>query len=518
MNKQLQLLLALSAVVFSANVWGPSIYILDEAKNAGCAMEMYQRGDWVVPTFNGDLRTDKPPLHYFFMQGAFRVFGINGFSARIFSTLMGVLTIASVFFFVKRIVNERSALFSSLILIASIQLAIQFHLAVPDAYLIFFLTTAWLSFFYGWRSDGRFLYLFYVCVGLATLAKGPISMLFSGLIVLLFLIIQRELSVRKLIRLKILEGILIFCLLVLPWYVLVGIRTHGAWLEGFFLEHNVSRFTSTMEGHKGFPLASFVILVAGLMPFSFFGPQAARMFWVESRQDPFIRFCVVAVTVIIVFFALSRTILPNYPEPAFPFFGILLGCFFSRGIHKSATEGKLWIDGLVYLVVSAGLPLAVSIALRQDDGLSDLSYLSAYFFILPAGALAGLIFLIKGSLQRAFYAYAGSLMLFTMVFFYRVFPEVDRKNPVVMSKSLLLESPLPVLYYKDFNPAYTFTLQKTIPKISTQEDIQHLVGDGRGVIVLTQKRYIPELEGFGLKIVFEGKDLFENHVTVILQK
>jgi 4-amino-4-deoxy-L-arabinose transferase-like glycosyltransferase len=66
--KNLFLLLILSTVVYTANIWGTSVYILDEAKNAGCAMEMYQRGDWVVPTFNDALRTDKPPLHYYFMK------------------------------------------------------------------------------------------------------------------------------------------------------------------------------------------------------------------------------------------------------------------------------------------------------------------------------------------------------------------------------------------------------------------------------------------------------------------
>src|SRR6478752_9922944 len=97
MNKNLLILLAVSVVVFFANIGGTSIYVLDEAKNAGCAMEMYQRGDWVVPTFNGVLRTDKPPLHYYFMKVAYGIFGINSFSARVFSSLMGIFTVLSVF-------------------------------------------------------------------------------------------------------------------------------------------------------------------------------------------------------------------------------------------------------------------------------------------------------------------------------------------------------------------------------------------------------------------------------------
>ena len=39
------------------------ISILDEAKNAEAAREMWASGDYWVPKFNGELRTDKPPLH-----------------------------------------------------------------------------------------------------------------------------------------------------------------------------------------------------------------------------------------------------------------------------------------------------------------------------------------------------------------------------------------------------------------------------------------------------------------------
>lgn len=40
-------------------------------------MEMNQRSDFILPTYNGELSTDKPPLHYFFMMGSYAVFGYN---------------------------------------------------------------------------------------------------------------------------------------------------------------------------------------------------------------------------------------------------------------------------------------------------------------------------------------------------------------------------------------------------------------------------------------------------------
>ena len=133
--------------LYLANLGGNSIYILDEAKNATCAAEMLERGDWVVPTFNQELRTDKPPLHYFFMMVSYSVFGVTPFAARFFSAIFGALTILISFLFVRRFHSEKAALWTSFILLSSIHLSIQFHLSVPDPYLIFFFTASVFSFY-----------------------------------------------------------------------------------------------------------------------------------------------------------------------------------------------------------------------------------------------------------------------------------------------------------------------------------------------------------------------------------
>ncbi|MFM8729655.1 MAG: hypothetical protein ACKON9_31520, partial [Planctomycetaceae bacterium] len=62
------------------------------------------------------------------------------------------------------------------------------------------------------------------------------------------------------LQLRPIRGVLLALLVAAPWYILVGLRTEGAWLRGFFLEHNLSRAVSTMEGHSGsallfYPLA-----------------------------------------------------------------------------------------------------------------------------------------------------------------------------------------------------------------------------------------------------------------------
>lgn len=519
MDRKLVLLIALGIVLYGANIWGTSVYILDEAKNAGCAMEMYQRGDWVVPTFNVELRTDKPPLHYFFMKAAYNVFGVNPFSARLFSVFMGVMLIAVVYLFVRSIYDKTVAFFSSLILATSLQLCIQFHLAVPDPYLIFFLTLGLLSFYKGYQyGQPRFLYLFYVAISLAVLAKGPVAIVFSGLIVFLFLLLQKKFSFRTLLDIKLIQGILIFCVIVLPWYIAVGIETNGEWLRRFFFEHNVGRFTSTMEGHGGFPLASFVIVFAALIPFSFFAPQAVTYAWKQRKQDSFLFFCLIAVGVVCIFFAFSRTILPSYPEPAVPFFAITMGLFFARAVQAGGMVKSFKRSAVAYVILAVLLPIAAYIALTQDKSLAPVSYVSVYFIVLPAGAVAGWLFIRKGNLTKALYSYAVSAALFLLVFFYAAFPPVDTYNPVVQSLAVMEhKEDAAIVYYKRFNPSFVFMLRQVVPPASSPEAMQELRAQHDLVYVLTQKRYLKELDALHYDIVHEGRDLFESPTTVVLR-
>ena len=67
--------------------------MVDEARNSECAREMSELGELVVPSFNYELRTDNPPLHYYFMMLSYEIFGVNEFAARFFSSIFGALTI-----------------------------------------------------------------------------------------------------------------------------------------------------------------------------------------------------------------------------------------------------------------------------------------------------------------------------------------------------------------------------------------------------------------------------------------
>ena len=81
---QLWIVLAAS-VVFFTNLGAVRLFDKDETLYASCAREMLQRGDWVVPVFNGELFPDKPPLMYWLMISGYSLFGVTEFAARFWS-------------------------------------------------------------------------------------------------------------------------------------------------------------------------------------------------------------------------------------------------------------------------------------------------------------------------------------------------------------------------------------------------------------------------------------------------
>jgi len=496
-----------------ANIGGSSIYILDEAKNSTCAVEMLQRGDLIVPTFNHELRTDKPPLHYFFMMLSYIIFGINPFAARFFSAVFGALTMLLTFLFVRRFASSKAAWWSVFVLLSSIHLSIQFHLAVPDPYLIFFITSS-VYFFYLALKDKRWKYLLalYVSIGLGALAKGPIAIGLPGLIFLLFLIFSKRFKSREIKQLKPFLGSIIVLIIALPWYVLVHLKTNGAWTEAFFMKHNLGRFASPMEGHGGLFFMTVLFVLAGLFPFSAFIVQALKKAFQQRKNDFFLLNLVAGFT-IVVFFAISRTKLPNYTIPAYPYFAILIGLWICQLDFKTA---RLNASMIVLLVIGLIIPPTLFVVMKYFPNLSFVNTLAWYFIPLPIGFLLAFLSSMKGRKKAALYLIGATTMMTSLMFFCQVFPKVDQQNPVSQSIDLLKGKEL--RYYERYNPAYCFYIHHEIKRIDSNDFTAFFEKYPNGVIISTKKE-IDELRlPKPIKISFSKHNLFEPRTTVLVTK
>ncbi len=326
------LLILTWAALSLVNLGGPSLWDIDEGNNAECAREMYESGNWVVPTFNFNLRVDKPALLYWMQMGCYHAFGINEFSARLPSALAALAAVLLTYELGRRMFGAAAGLLSGLVLGSTLLFCGAAHFANPDALLLACTLGTMLLF---WRDfpEGkhRWLRLCGLTCGLAMLAKGPVGIVLPGTVIGLFLLWSRQPG--RLFRWPLLGGLLLAILVAGPWYGWVSAYTRGMFPSGFFLKHNVGRFLEPMENHRGTVLYYPAILLVGFAPWSVFFALTAWHGWKhcrENRGDPRYRYLLCWIAVYLVFFSVSRTKLPNYVLPLYPPLALLVGHFLDR--------------------------------------------------------------------------------------------------------------------------------------------------------------------------------------------
>jgi 4-amino-4-deoxy-L-arabinose transferase-like glycosyltransferase len=314
---------------------GPSLWDIDEGNNAGCAREMYESRDWVVPRFNNRIRYDKPVLLYWLQAAAYSTFGINEFSARLPSAVAALLTILVTYELGRSLFGRRAGLVAGLVLGSSVSFCASAHFANPDALLD--LATA-LGLFCWWRDragGGTAWYIAAsVAAGLGVLAKGLVGLVLPAAAVVLFVVWRRDW--RRLLDRRLAWAVIAFLLVAAPWYVWVGIETKGQWLAEFWRQHHYERMTHALENHRGPVFYYLPVLLAGFAPWSIFLAPTAWLAWREARrrtdspdQAPF-QFLICWIAVYFLFFSWVSTKLPNYILPLYPAVAVLTGCLLER--------------------------------------------------------------------------------------------------------------------------------------------------------------------------------------------
>lgn len=495
------------------------IYILDEARNSEAAREMLVSGNYVVPTFNGQLRTDKPPLHYFFMALGYKLFGTGAFGARFFSGVFGALTVLATYWNVKRHKNRILAMITVFILLSSLLFVQEFHLAVPDPYLIFFISFSLFSFFNFYRFNSIWwFFATYISIGLGFLTKGPVALVLPGLVVPTFLLFKSEFNLKSIRRLKPVMGLLFVALIALPWYHMVHVETNGEWTKGFFLDHNISRFGSEKEGHGGLFITTLLFVVLGLLPFSVFGVQGFILGWKARRTDDFHFFSFLVATVTLLFFSMASTKLPNYPMPCYPFIAILIAFYFYKLVkERFRSRSVYWSLGLLVLV-SVALPLGGYIALGIEEQFSQMKSVALWLSLLTISGILGFHFYYKNYLKRSFFAISLGWILTGFCLFGIVYPALTSQSPVSLAGNIVPKDAT-VVVFKRFDSAFPINFKRTFQVFDSIKELEVYLESAPTSYIITNTRNkedLKQLEKFDL--ILEQKALFENNTTRIYKK
>ena len=432
-------LLAVMAFVTLPNLGTPSLWDVDEGVNAECTREMMEIGTWVVPTFNGELRTAKPVMLYWIQRIAFLAFGISEWSARFPAFLLGLGSVLITYELARRMYGAIAGLLAGVALATAIEFCKLSHAATPDAPFIFFTTLTMFLFWIGHENGGRsWFFTASVASGLAMLTKGPAGLALPALIVMLYFAWNREL--KRLWDFRLVRGLLLWALVAVPWYGLVIAETRGAYLA-FFRDENASRFLNPMEGHRGPPVYYIGALFAFFAPWCVFligaiwyGVKDARNA-VESNERRAGRFLLCWFAAYLVVFTIAATKLPNYIAPLYPAIAILTARFLVQWASQRIQPAR-WVMPLAIasvamigvvvavglLIVGGEIPLDLK-GMRIVPGLAKWASIGA---IPIVGSIAMSVFLLKNRRESATVTFAVTAVLF--IGFLAAFPavEVDR--------------------------------------------------------------------------------------------
>lgn len=507
--KWLWVLFISAIALFFSSLGKMPLWIYDEVRNAECAREMWERNDWIVPTFNGGLRTLKPPLHYYFMFGGFNLFGITEWGARFFSAVFGVLTVGLTYFFVARYSSKLHAFISTCVLLLSTHFLFQMRMSVPDPYLIF-LNAASIFTGYAYFKEKKFFWMLLcgITLGLGTLAKGPVSIALPGLSLLCWLIWQREW--KRIFHWHILVAAVVALVIAVPWYIAVHKATDGAWTRGFFLEHNLGRFSEPMEGHGGLFIIVPIFVLVGLLPASVFIGEALRRFKQRYNQ-PFLclLFCVMAVY--IVFYSVSGTKLPNYPTPCYPFVAGLLAYFITLCVEAKEKAKKY--PFIILLIINIALPVGLYFGIKNEVATRGQEGNATVMLLLTAAAVVAFYLYRKNGFRTAILSLAFFYFLFNLIFFNYLYPAIYLNNP--LSKTIdEVRKCENVVAYKTFQPSFTYYLPKRVPVFERADSLKAYLQNNKA-LVLSRQALMPEIDSLGLEKVAAHHDIFETHTTVL---
>jgi 4-amino-4-deoxy-L-arabinose transferase-like glycosyltransferase len=341
----------LIAVMACRGYWSP-----DEPDFAQSVKEMRERGEWLLPYLNGQPYSEKPILFYWCKKASAIVFeklsgglafqqGIAAWALRLPSVIASIAFLAAFHRWALRFLQKDVANLAIIILATTPLWFWQSQFIQIDLLFSALLAWAWLCWLGGYLilrgqakaaregEPGAWFLKAYAFLGLAFLAKGPLAVVLSLLLILAFLAWQKDWKALSAMRLG--WGVLIFLAIIAPWSVMMAAKAGPHYVYELVVRQNFQRATQAWDHiqpwyqYGSYMLGDFFPWVLLLPALGFFFVRGG------AHRAPAARFLALAWLVPLAFLSWVESKQGKYLLMSYPFLALLLAAM----LQPLAVEG-----------------------------------------------------------------------------------------------------------------------------------------------------------------------------------
>ena len=389
----------------------------DESRYIQATVQMLETKDFVNINFLESPRLKKPPGIYWLQAisavGIKNIFFLDSvpiWAFRIPSAIGASVSIWVTFLLGQFLFGRAQGLIAALLLMSSPIVIMESHIAKTDSVLLaLFLCALYILVKIVFYEDKKLpkpsditIFAFWIIMSFTFLIKGPIALVILLLTIISYKVLKEPINFKDL---KPIMGIILFMLIILPWFILINSGNNTDVLLNSIKKDMVLKLVSVQESHGAPPGSYLLSSILTAWPIALFIiPSALWCF--KNKDNKSVKFLLCSLIPSWLFFEIIPTKLLHYVLPLLPSFAILTAAMIISSVKgikfRSISENYIFkfLSALPFLggaIIAAGI---IYIGNRYGEGLT-LSILLIASIYLFSSFLCGYFLYIKSFIKAA---------------------------------------------------------------------------------------------------------------------
>lgn len=389
----------------------------DESRYIQATVQMLETKDFVNINFLESPRLKKPPGIYWLQAisavGIKKIFFLDSapiWAFRIPSAIGASVSIWVTFLLGQFLFGRAQGLIAALLLMSSPIVIMESHIAKTDSVLLaLFLCALYILVKIVFYADKKLpkpsditIFAFWIIMSFTFLIKGPIALVILLLTIISYKVLKEPINFKDL---KPIMGIILFMLIILPWFILINSGNNNDVLFNTIKKDMVLKLVSVQESHGAPPGSYLLSSILTAWPIALFIiPSALWCF--KNKDNKSVKFLLCSLIPSWLFFEIIPTKLLHYVLPLLPSFAILTAAMIISSVKgikfRGISENYIFkfLSALPFLggaIIAAGI---IYIGNRYGEGLTLSILLIASIYVFSS-FLCGYLLYIKSFIKAA---------------------------------------------------------------------------------------------------------------------